>query len=112
MPECRTRLIAVTMTEIENMTAMTRPMATRGIGATFSRSINAIMRPLQTSLMIAKKVENTSPPLVVYGRRIKWDAVVAPSIMTMAMIWASPLPFAKAMNKAFKEDAIRRMMKK
>lgn len=56
-----------------------------GDGATFSRSINDIIRPAQTSLTIAKKVENTSPPLFLYGRKIKSDATTAPSMMTIAM---------------------------
>lgn len=57
-------LTNITNTATDHITAMITAMTVRGIGATASPSINAINKPAETSLVIAKYVESTSPPLV------------------------------------------------
>jgi hypothetical protein len=69
--DCARILMKLMMTVTENIVAMTRPMTTRGMGATSRRSTNAMVRALHRSLTLAKNVENTSPPLVVHGRRAR-----------------------------------------
>jgi hypothetical protein len=111
-PELRMRLIYTTITVTEAMTAIIRPITTRGIGATLSRSTKAIVSPEQTSLEIAKKVEKTSAPLDLYGRKTTSETTIKPSRITTRMIWASPLFFPAEIKIAFRKDATRNGVEK
>jgi hypothetical protein len=47
-------LINITTTATEMITAITMPMTTRGMAPKFRLSKNAIIRPVQTTLVIAR----------------------------------------------------------
>jgi hypothetical protein len=54
MPMFTSVLINMTMTAIEMITAITMPITTRGIAPRFRLSTKAIMRPVQSTLVIAR----------------------------------------------------------
>jgi hypothetical protein len=104
--DCAIILMKLTITAAENIAAMTRPMTTRGMGASSSRSTNAMVRVVHRSRALAKNIKNTSPPLVVHGRRIRQAMTVTPSKMVIKIICTSPLPFANEMQIALQKEAI------
>lgn len=97
---------------MENKTAMTMPITTRGMAANARLSTKAIINPVATSLTTAMNVARMSPPCDLYGRRIIWARQMPSSTRSMRMTWASPCSLRDAMKMALrKEPAIRQMKK-
>lgn len=111
IPECRMRLMRTTTNVTLKMTAITIPMATRGMGCTLRLCKNAINRPVQTSRMMAKNDENTSAPRVVCGRSTSTETRTVNSTIMRRMICARPLACPKEMKIALKSMAAKGMRK-
>jgi len=89
-PRFTSVLINMTMTAIEMITAMTMPITTRGIAPRFRPSKNAIIRPVQTTLVMARYVASTSAALDLCGRRANKEARSAHSMIRIATTCTPP----------------------
>jgi len=102
----QTMLINMTMIEIETRTAITMPIATRGMGFKLTDSMNAIINPEQTRRTIPRKTDRTSAPRVLCGRRDKKTSNKHISMMTKTTICATPLVLANEINRDRKNEAV------